>query len=117
MSLHTFIFVGPYAAWLVPEEERRTRRNEALAEEVLDGGALLWAGIEWTAVIVDERPCRPYYGLPREARPGVPQRPMLMETGPEGYFQPYPRPTDWSRLDRRAEVRWFRSAFAGELAR
>ena len=96
---------------------RRTGLTSALATEVLGGGALFWAGIEWAAVIVDGRPFRPYYGLPRKPRPGAPERPMLMEPRPDGYFQPHPMPTDWSRLDRRAEVRWFRSAFAAELDR
>jgi hypothetical protein len=102
---------------LVPEEEWTRRGEEALAKEILDGPALEWAGIEWPDVIEDGRPFRPYYGLPREARPGAPDRPMLLETNHEGYFVPIPRPTDSARLDRRAELRWFRSAFAAELAR
>ena len=85
MALHTIVFVGTYAAWFVPEDEPRARGDAARFEEVLDGGALEWAGIEWTAVIVDGRPCRPYYGLPREARPGTPLRVMRLDTGPDGY--------------------------------
>jgi hypothetical protein len=132
MGLHTRIYIGPYATWLVPQDAwlasfewpgktlPQWRGDKALYEEVFrvfPEAALAIVGIDWGGAVVDGRPFLAFFGLPREARRGTPQRVMLMQTDQYGVFQPSPQPTDWTGLDQEAEVRWFQSAFAAELAR
>lgn len=120
MARRITFFVGPYALFRVPADEWAYGwgRDEALYVEVLDGAALRWTEMDWGPVAEGGREFLRFYGFPAEARPGSPARPMLWEADTlSGELHPFPAPADWAGLDRRAEVRWLRSAFAAELGR
>jgi hypothetical protein len=124
MPDQTFVYVGPYAKWVVPEvppedADPLSEAAEELATEVLDGTTLLIAGIGWGLFEVEGQTCRTYYGLPWEDRSGAPCPTIraYADRHTHGYFDPFPRPVDLRGRDAEAELRWFQSAFAAELDR
>jgi hypothetical protein len=113
----SYLFVGPYAEWLVPPElwdlrfispqPGRGRRALVWNQDTNDNYNL-------TVVVKRERFYR-YCAMPCKKRAGHPKREMLLLW----YFTMRDCPPflaeDWSEIDRQAEVEWFRSAFAEEL--
>ncbi len=131
MSRKMFLYIGPYAEWLVPLGRTfwptepwprpKVRSEEAKSwDRLLDGGQLDWAlseGEECPQVQVQGQTFGRVCAVPKEERSGRPDRPMLLiwsSTTPPG--GPGQMMTDWTTLDRQAEVEWFRATFAAELA-
>jgi hypothetical protein len=104
------LFVGPYADW--DGGVRDYRGDDPALNDLLDGGVLDWniglAG--WSC----GRDCC----MPRQPRPTCPRWPMAFEWR-LGVLQPGGMDcvSDWTTLDRDAEIAWFAAAYAEELGR
>jgi hypothetical protein len=118
------LYFGPYAAWEFTPEERDAI-PEAVWEAIFDDShepqPLTWnIGLSGgLGVERDGRAVGRYCWVPREQRPGAPQRPMRFEwnLSPDYYTLPEDMATDWESVDRKGELAWFRAAFAPELGR
>ena len=125
-----YIFVGPYAEWLVPQQARFPEAGQADLEsedrdssqpDLLEDGRLFWnisyLSADPPRVEQGGQTLYQYCCGPLEPRPGAGRSPMLFRFGE--------RFDDASHLefavvdllqdDRKAEVRWFREAFSDEL--
>jgi hypothetical protein len=115
VARHTFLYIGPYAEWVVPEEhdEEWTADEDATWEKLLDAGQLVWnIGNDWLHVERDGKRFLRYCAMPQEVRAG-PDRSMHFKWDHSG--EPEEMATDWTKLDQQAEIQWFHQAFRAEL--
>jgi hypothetical protein len=119
MAWTHYLFVGPYAEWLTAEAKHfLTEGADPAWGDLVDGGALHWNISYATAfpplIKRGRRQLYQYCCMPRRKRPGQPRQRMLF------LFEDRKEPeyvADWTGVNSRQEIRWFRQAFAGELGK
>jgi hypothetical protein len=118
MSRDNYLYIGPYAEWLVPTEpELFTEGVDSVFPEVPYGGPLEWnPDINGTLTVeMDGKWFHRCCCMPAEERAGRPEREMRFAWHCiEGEVPPFVA-TEWGAVDRQAELAWFRTAFADEL--
>jgi hypothetical protein len=115
MSIISF-FVGPYVEFRSEHDVWPSQPDLRDAWDALlnDGRRMEW-NLPWSnsqVLNVDGVQIYQYCGMPKESRPGVPRWPMLFR------FEEPVRETDsldWSELNPKAEIAWFKEAFAEEV--
>jgi hypothetical protein len=117
MARHEKLFVGPYAEW-VAHQGLSFKGDSPRWDELLDGGELEWniGNSGWSVVRRGDQVCELLCCMPLKPRLSCPRWPMFLEWR-WGNLCPGGMEcvTDWTALDRDAEIAWFAAAFAKEL--
>jgi hypothetical protein len=110
---HHYLFLGPYAEWLVPERKHRPGFRETPLAETLLGGWVLYLQHFLGDIPQVKRGRTLYYRytfMPQQERPNQPKRRMCFS--PDDYW---PEAEDLTEIDRQAEMNWFAKEFGEEL--
>ena len=117
-----YLFVGPYAEWRVPTKPPKFFSADFDMDSLQPNPqrrALVW-NVDTNdnnnlTVVVERKRYYRFCCMPCKKREGQPNREMLFEFSfIENYGPPF-MAEDWCAINRRAEVKWFRKAFAEEL--